>query len=232
MKVKDLVSVTGIRSMAAVAAISATALVALIGAGFLPMTAARAVPVSAFQQTHMGAASAWQATPASAAPRLIRVPSVAGVSGATAVRRLKAIGVKTAVVPVVSSTVKPYLVVSNTMVGKRVRPGSVVTVYASIGTGIQPLSSWRTAKVSWYGPGFYGNTMAGGGRLTTSSMVVAHKTMKFGTKLQFSYKGRTCTAVVKDRGPYVSGRTFDLGPGTAKALGFGGVGTVSYRIVK
>jgi rare lipoprotein A (peptidoglycan hydrolase) len=38
--------------------------------------------------------------------------------------------------------------------------------------------------------------------------------------------------VVQDRGPYVSGRTFDLGPGTAKALGFSGVGTVKWRIVK
>jgi rare lipoprotein A (peptidoglycan hydrolase) len=63
-------------------------------------------------------------------------------------------------------------------------------------------------------------------------MVVAHRTMRFGTKIEFSYKGRTCIAVVQDRGPYVSGRTFDLGPGTAKALGFSGVGTVKWRIVK
>jgi len=91
---------------------------------------------------------------------------------------------------------------------------------------------WNSARVSWYGPGFYGNTMAGGGTLTTTSMVVAHRTMRFGTKIEFSYKGRTCVAVVRDRGPYVSGRTFDLGPGTAKALGFSGVGTVKWRIVK
>jgi len=93
-------------------------------------------------------------------------------------------------------------------------------------------SGWRSARVSWYGPGFYGNTMAGGGKLTTTSMVVAHKSMRFGTKIEFSYKGRTCVAVVRDRGPYVSGRVFDLGPGTAKALGFSGVGTVKWRIVK
>lgn len=92
-------------------------------------------------------------------------------------------------------------------------------------------TGWRSARVSWYGPGFYGNTMAGGGKLTTSSMVVAHRSMAFGTKIQFSYKGRTCTAVVQDRGPFVGGREFDLGPGTAKALGFSGVGTVKYRIL-
>jgi rare lipoprotein A (peptidoglycan hydrolase) len=92
-------------------------------------------------------------------------------------------------------------------------------------------SGWKTARCSWYGPGFYGNTMAGGGTLTTSSMVVAHRSMAFGTRIQFEYKGRTCTAVVQDRGPYIGGRVFDLGPGVAKALGFSGVGDVRYRIL-
>lgn len=91
--------------------------------------------------------------------------------------------------------------------------------------------AWRSARVSWYGPGFYGNTMAGGGKLTRSSVVVAHRSLPFGTKVQFTYRGRSVIAVVKDRGPYVSGRTFDLGPGTAKRLGFGGVGVVKYRII-
>ena len=100
---------------------------------------------------------------------------------------------------------------------------------AVIGAG--STRGWQVAKCSWYGPGFYGNTMAGGGRLQRNSMVVAHKRLPFGTKIQFSRGGKTVTAVVQDRGPYVSGRTFDLGPGTAKALGFGGVGTVRYRIL-
>jgi rare lipoprotein A (peptidoglycan hydrolase) len=92
--------------------------------------------------------------------------------------------------------------------------------------------AWKTARVSWYGPGFYGNTMAGGGTLTTTSMVVAHRSMAFGTRIEFEYGGRTCVAVVRDRGPYIAGRTFDLGPGTAQALGFGGVGTVRYRVLE
>ncbi|MDP2401086.1 MAG: septal ring lytic transglycosylase RlpA family protein [Actinomycetota bacterium] len=90
---------------------------------------------------------------------------------------------------------------------------------------------WQSAKVSWYGPGFYGRKTASGAVLTEGMMNVAHKSMAFGTKIQFEYKGRTVTAVVNDRGPYVHGRVFDLGPGTAKALGFGGVGTVKYRIL-
>lgn len=90
---------------------------------------------------------------------------------------------------------------------------------------------WRKAKVSWYGPGFYGNCMAGGGKLTKDSMIVAHRSLPFGTRIEFSYKGKSCIAVVKDRGPYVAGRVFDLGPGTKRVLGFGGVGIVNYRIL-
>jgi len=62
-------------------------------------------------------------------------------------------------------------------------------------------------------------------------MIVAHRSLPFGTKIQFRYKGRTVVAKVKDRGPFIGGRTFDLGPGTAKALHFDGVGKVKWRIV-
>jgi rare lipoprotein A (peptidoglycan hydrolase) len=50
-------------------------------------------------------------------------------------------------------------------------------------------------------------------------------------RIEFTYRGRSCIAVVRDRGPYVGGRVFDLGPGTARALGFSGVGSVNYRIL-
>lgn len=90
---------------------------------------------------------------------------------------------------------------------------------------------WQSAKVSWYGPGFYGRRTASGAVLTQGMMNVAHKSLPFGTRIQFEYKGRTAVAVVNDRGPYIHGRIFDLGPGTAQALGFGGVGIVNYRIL-
>jgi len=90
---------------------------------------------------------------------------------------------------------------------------------------------WRVARASWYGPGFYGHTMAGGGKLTRSSMIVAHKSLRFGTRVLVQWHGRSVVAVVRDRGPFVAGREFDLGPGTARALGFGGVGTIRYRVL-
>lgn len=90
---------------------------------------------------------------------------------------------------------------------------------------------WQTARVSWYGPGFYGRKTASGAVLTEGMMNVAHRSMAFGTRIEFRYKGRTAVAVVNDRGPFVAGRTFDLGPGTASALGFSGVQTVEWRVL-
>jgi len=126
---------------------------------------------------------------------------------------------KTAPVPVVKKRVKRVVGASTSRGG----------VKSATWTGSS--SGFRTARVSWYGPGFYGHTMAGGGQLTRTSMVVAHRSLPFGTRVLIRYHGRSVTAVVRDRGPFVSGRTFDLGPGTARALGFSGVGTISYRIL-
>ncbi len=55
---------------------------------------------------------------------------------------------------------------------------------------------------------------------------VANKSLPCGTRVRFRYGGRSVTATVDDRGPFVSGRTWDLNQNVAAALGFGGVGTV------
>lgn len=73
---------------------------------------------------------------------------------------------------------------------------------------------------SWYDDA--GNTACG----FHAGLGVANKSLPCGTKVTFRYGGRTVTAVVDDRGPYVGGRTWDLNQSTASALGFGGVGTV------
>ena len=115
----------------------------------------------------------------------------------------------------------------NAALAARLKTAQRAAVTPSRGTS----SGWSSAKVSWYGPGLFGNKTASGAVLTQGMMNVAHKTMPFGTKIQFEYNGKTATAVVNDRGPFIAGRVFDLGPGTAAALGFGGVGTVRYRVL-
>ncbi len=85
-------------------------------------------------------------------------------------------------------------------------------------------AGWMTVftpdAASWYNDG--GNTACG----YHAGLGVANRTLPCGTKVHFYYGGRTVTATVDDRGPYVAGRDWDLNQNTAAALGFGGVGTV------
>ena len=90
---------------------------------------------------------------------------------------------------------------------------------------------WKTALCSHYGSGSYGIHLSSGWTIGPDSMIVAHKTLPFGTLVEFSYGGRTAVATVADRGPYTGGREFDLGPGTARVLGFSGVDRVRYRVI-
>lgn len=81
------------------------------------------------------------------------------------------------------------------------------------------------------GDGLMGNRTANGDTLTSTSMGIAMKTMPLGTIVELTYSGRTCRAIVNDRGPYAGNRQIDLQPAVASALGFSGVGTVGYRVV-
>jgi rare lipoprotein A (peptidoglycan hydrolase) len=73
--------------------------------------------------------------------------------------------------------------------------------------------------------------MAGGGTLQQDSFILAHKTLPFGTMVEITCNGKTVIAPVRDRGPYVAGREFDLGPGVRKVLGVWGVFTIDYRVL-
>ena len=91
--------------------------------------------------------------------------------------------------------------------GRAVRPAGRVAVM-------------HPALASWYEDG--GTTACG----FHAGLGVANRTLPCGTKVSFSYGGRTVTATVDDRGPYAGGREWDLNQTTAGALGFAGVGTV------
>lgn len=82
------------------------------------------------------------------------------------------------------------------------------------------LTVYREAGASWYEDG--GNTACG----FHAFYGVANRTLPCGTKVALRYNGRSLTATVDDRGPYVGGRDWDLNQNTASALRFGGVGTV------
>lgn len=111
--------------------------------------------------------------------------------------------------------------------------GAVAALAPGVGLGAPVVrdpgpAAYSTA--SWYGPGFYGRHTASGAVLTPGMLNVAHKRLAFGTRVMFYWRGRRVCAVVNDRGPFIAGREWDLGPGTATALRFGAVGLVGYRL--
>lgn len=80
--------------------------------------------------------------------------------------------------------------------------------------------------VSWYGAES-GNRTASGRYFDGTQLLAAHRTLKFGTKVRFTYKGRSIILPILDRGPYVGGRTYDLSKAAAKRIGMVGAGVVN-----
>ncbi|MBR2521641.1 MAG: hypothetical protein IKE61_00715 [Coriobacteriales bacterium] len=95
-------------------------------------------------------------------------------------------------------------------------------------------NGWVDASASVYGigDGFLYETCADGSIVTESSMgIAAPSWIPLGTQIELSYNGKTCIATVCDRGNFEQyGRTFDLQPAVANALGIGNtVVTLQWR---
>jgi hypothetical protein len=89
-----------------------------------------------------------------------------------------------------------------------VRPAQKAATPGSVSRNV-----WRhDPEISWFGPGLYGNGTACGQKMTKTLVGVAHRTLPCGTLVTFrnTATGATITVPVVDRGPYVSGRTWDL----------------------
>jgi len=99
------------------------------------------------------------------------------------------------------------------------------------GVVLKPLKpTWRhDPEISWYGPGLIGNGTACGKTLTRTLVGVAHRSLPCGTLVSFRWNGRVVAAPVVDRGPYVSGRIFDLTYALCKKLGHCFTGPFDYR---
>ena len=80
---------------------------------------------------------------------------------------------------------------------------------------------FRPVEVTWYGPGFFGNSTACGHLYNETILGVAHRTLPCGTPVTFFHNGILLTVPVIDRGPY-SSADWDLSAETARRLGFSG----------
>ena len=102
-------------------------------------------------------------------------------------------------------------------------------------SGSNDAGGWLSGVASHYGTGdgLMGSMTASGDVVTETSMGIAMLNVPLGTYVEIRYNGRSCVAVVNDRGPYIHGRVIDMQPAVARALGFlsVGVGTVEYRFL-
>jgi rare lipoprotein A len=88
------------------------------------------------------------------------------------------------------------------------------------------ITLYRRAKVTWYGPGFYGHKTACGRKMSRRLLGVAHKTLPCGTLVDLYNNGRTITVPVVDRGPFRPGTSYDLTAATAQAIGVTATSTI------
>jgi rare lipoprotein A len=88
---------------------------------------------------------------------------------------------------------------------------------------------------SWYGgngDGFQGRRTASGVTFNTYSMMAAHKSLPFGTRVRVTNvsNGKQVIVKIMDRGPYIGGRVIDLSKAAAQLLGMMGTGVARVRV--
>ncbi len=124
---------------------------------------------------------------------------------------------------------------------KKVSFFSEATAFAGNTDTTLPLTKTPMAKVSYYGHGdvFNGRKTANGERFNaynTADLTAAHKTLPFGTRVRMynPQNDMTITVRINDRGPYISGRSFDLSYAAAKKLGIvkNGVAKINFVVMR
>nr|WP_299641078.1 septal ring lytic transglycosylase RlpA family protein [Devosia sp.] len=73
-----------------------------------------------------------------------------------------------------------------------------------------------------------GRRTADGSYFDGTQMVAAHRSWTFGTKIRVSYRGKSVVLIVRDRGPFIRGRSLDISTAAARRIGLthAGVGRV------
>jgi rare lipoprotein A (peptidoglycan hydrolase) len=85
-----------------------------------------------------------------------------------------------------------------------------------------------TALAGSAGPAVFGRHTACGTILGADTEGIAHPTLPCGARIFVTYDGKTVLTQVVDRGPYSSGRQFDLTDALARRLGLRGVQLVHW----
>jgi hypothetical protein len=118
------------------------------------------------------------------------------------------------------------LVRSQTASGSGLPGGSPAATSTVFTTSAVMIPIFSSAVATIYGPGLWGHRTACGQRLQKTTLGVASRTLKCGTKVAVDFRGRELTVPVIDRGPFGGRASWDLTLATADALGVKETSTV------
>jgi rare lipoprotein A len=110
----------------------------------------------------------------------------------------------------------------------------LIAVFSSTPTPVEATAN--PAVASWYDCAKPGECSrhkitASGERFNPGALTAAHRSLPFGTLVRVSYKGRSVTVRINDRGPFIRGRHIDLSKAAARQIGCAGVCRVSMVVV-
>jgi len=106
-------------------------------------------------------------------------------------------------------------------------------IYAGQILKVVPYNRTNEVEVSWYGSAFHGRKMSNGKTFNMyDSMTAAHKLLPFNTKVKLTRvdNQKSITITIRDRGPYIKGRHFDLSYAAAKKLGVVNIGLARCKV--
>lgn len=90
----------------------------------------------------------------------------------------------------------------------------------------------QVGAASYFSDSLAGHRTASGLRFDPASLVAAHRTLPFGTRIRVTNlaNGRRAVLTVVDRGPFRAGRILDVSPRAARRLGFHRAGLARVRV--
>ncbi|MEZ0002769.1 septal ring lytic transglycosylase RlpA family protein [Sinorhizobium fredii] len=121
------------------------------------------------------------------------------------------------------------------------KPAKIKTAAAAalftVGMGLVSASDSQAKGTGCGGASWYALTSktASGERMNAARLTAAHRSLKFGTKIQVTNKrnGKSVVVRINDRGPFIRGRVIDLSKAAASQIGMirSGTASICYQVV-
>jgi rare lipoprotein A (peptidoglycan hydrolase) len=114
-----------------------------------------------------------------------------------------------------------FLILASLLVALPLQTGDAVVIQ-KVRLVPVPVQVWVVERgiASWYGEPFHGRRTASGEIYDKNAWVMATRHLPLGAFAKVRYKGRECVVRVIDRGPYITGRRYDVSEAVARFLGF------------